>query len=395
MLFCSIGLTSNVFSVYQPYIIRINGFSYTQGSMLVTLRMISALLALFIIDKYYRIFDIRVGAFLSIVSIAIAYLIFASASQYWLYALGAFVSGIGYSLGAMIPVSIVVNRWFKAHKSLALGICSAGTGLATVIMPPVVTVLIETLGLQIAFLLEAILIFLIAILIFGLLRNSPSVMKMKPLGEEMVQESTKVKISSKCNIGEAEWVSMLVILFLLGGGGSNGFTHLGVLYTTENYDSMEVAFIISITGILLGIGKCVFGEVYDRIGSYRANYFFGMLVILGLVCCCLAPLHNKIILLFGIVTLGFGFPANNVGVPIWAGDLSTDQTYEKTLKSFQLAYTCGTMFFSVIVGISADIFGSYVPIYAVFTVISIIFFYVLQKNYRKAGLTGKSIVCKE
>ena len=381
MLFCSIGLAANVFSVYQPYIIEINKYSYTQGSMLVTMRMASALMSLFLIDKYYNALGIRVGASLAIGSIALAYLIFGFSDQYWMYAVGAFISGIGYSLGAMIPVSLVVNKWFNIHKALALGICSAGTGIATVIMPPVVTALINNIGLKYAFLSESALIFAIAIIIFVLIRNQPAELNMEPLGKE-VQIKTDKK-QGRYVLSKKQWYAIIFILFLLGGGGSNGFTHLGVLFTSENYDSMQVARIISMMGILLGIGKCILGEIYDRIGSYRANYIFGVLAIFGSICCCLSPLHNRVILVIGIITLGFGFPINNVGVPIWAADFSGARSYEKVLKRFQIAYTCGTMFFSMVTGLSADIFDSYIPIYVLFTIIIAIFIIVLQTIYKK------------
>lgn len=385
MLFCSIGLVSNVFSVYQPFIIKLNNFSYTQGSMLVTLRMVSALLSLLFVDKYYNVLDIKKGAALAIASIGIAYFIFAIADQYWVYAIAALVSGIGYSLGAMIPVSIIVGRWFKSHKALALGICSAGTGVATVIMPSVITVLIENVGLHKTFLLEAVLIMLIAGAVFVLLKNYPEDIGVEPLVDVKKIEKQNTKLTTGYTLSEKEWIIMLAILFLLGGGGSNGFTHLGVLYTTENYSSMEVAQIISAAGVLLGIGKCIYGDINDRIGAYKANYLFVTLLIAGLLCCCLAPLHSKVVLVTCVLTMGFGFPVNNVGVPIWAGDLSKPETYGKVLKSFQIAYSCGTMVFSFIIGVSADIFGSYVPIYMFFTFLSVLFLVTLQKIYRAAG----------
>lgn len=385
MLFCSIGLAANVFSVYQPFIINVHGFSNTQGSMLVTLRMVSAFLSLMFIDKYYQILNVRLGATLAIVSIGVAYLVFSVADRYWTYAIAAFISGIGYSIGAMIPVSIIVSRWFHSHKALALGICSAGTGMSTVIMPPLLTAIIESLGLHTAFLLEAVLILVIAALIFILLRNSPEEMGLEPLTDAK-DTGTKTGVQEGCTLGKKEKAIAIAIMFLLGGSGSNGFTHLGVLYTTENYDSMEVAAIISAAGILLMIGKCVYGGVNDRIGAYRANYLFVTLLIAGLACCCLAPLHNRVILLIGIFALGFGFPVNNVGLPIWAEDLSNADTHEKVLKNFQMAYSCGTMVCSLFIGVSADIFKSYVPIYMVFTTMSVIFLVFLQKIYRTAGV---------
>ena len=50
---------------------------------------------------------------------------------------------MSYGLGGMVPVSIIINRVFRDHQGLALGICAAGSGAAAMVLPPIVTALIE------------------------------------------------------------------------------------------------------------------------------------------------------------------------------------------------------------------------------------------------------------
>ena len=84
------------------------------------------------------------------------------------------------------------------------------------------------------------------------------------------------------------------------------------------------------------------------------------------------------------VFLGFGGSLNTVGISIWAGDLSTPERYEKTLRLFQGAYGLGGIVLSFLPGAIADLAGGYAAAYAVFTVMFVFCLFVLQSTYRLA-----------
>lgn len=54
-----------------------------------------------------------------------------------------------------------------------------------------------------------------------------------------------------------------------------------------HYCSLSAASALSLFGILLSVERFLYGNVVDRIGAYRANYFFGGAVIIGQLLCCL------------------------------------------------------------------------------------------------------------
>lgn len=113
MLFVAMGLNSNVFTVYQPYILSRYGFSNTQCSLL-------------------------------------------------------------------------IGRWFHARRGLAFGIGTTGSGIATIIMPPLITALIEQRSLSFAFYTEAAITALTSLLILLLIRGRPEELGLRPYttGEE-------------------------------------------------------------------------------------------------------------------------------------------------------------------------------------------------------------------
>ena len=83
----------------------------------------------------------------------------------------------------MVPVSILMTRWFDDHRALAISICSAGSGLGSIILPPVVTGLLSTLSMQAVFRIEAAFILCCAVIIYAIMRNYPHDMDLNRLGE--------------------------------------------------------------------------------------------------------------------------------------------------------------------------------------------------------------------
>lgn len=151
MLFVTCGLAFNVFSAAQPYVLAQNGFTNTQTSLITTIRSAAYLLGTFAIGRYYRRLGYRTGCALAAMLACVSFLLFAAAKSLAAYYFAGAVAGVSYALGSMVPASILMRRWFRAHSGLAIGICSAGTGLATVVFSPLFTAIAEAGGVDRAF----------------------------------------------------------------------------------------------------------------------------------------------------------------------------------------------------------------------------------------------------
>ena len=184
LLFITMGTVSNGFSVYLPYIMDERGLTHAQTSSLVTLRCLTAFLAMLIIGWYYKKVSLRLGVSIAACCAGLSYLLYASAQTYPLFCVGAAVSGLSYGFGSMIPVSLLMNRWFDRHRALALSICATGSGIATIVLPPVTTALVEHLTMRTAFRIEGAAIFLLAALIFAVLRSDPAEKGLAPCGHQ-------------------------------------------------------------------------------------------------------------------------------------------------------------------------------------------------------------------
>lgn len=82
-----------------------------------------------------------------------SYLLFGFARGFSAYCGGAVLSrGLAYGYGGMIPLTLVISRWFPTGRGFALGMAAAGSGISTIFAPPLITGAIQALGLSAAFL---------------------------------------------------------------------------------------------------------------------------------------------------------------------------------------------------------------------------------------------------
>ena len=155
-LFTVMGLGVNVFTVYQPHLLLVHGFTNAQGSWITTVRSLFALLSMLTVDQLCRRLGLRNTMVLGMGCFVGSYLLFGFAHSFSAYCGGAVLSGLAYGYGGMIPLTLVISRWFPTGRGFALGMAAAGSGISTIFAPPLITGAIQALGLSAAFLLSLI-----------------------------------------------------------------------------------------------------------------------------------------------------------------------------------------------------------------------------------------------
>lgn len=388
LLFVTMGTVSNGLSVFMPYIMKSYGLTNAQTSSLVMLRCVWAFVAMLLIDRYYERVGFRAGTGIAALCGTAAFLIYSFATGYFGFCVGASMAGICYGLGSMIPVSILMNRWFVRHRALTIGICSAGSGAASIILPPILTGIILRASLRAAFYFVAAYVFVFAVLIFLLVRDDPASKGLQPLGrEELYMERRKhldsaSPVSETAGLSAGTWLLLAGLSVSMGALANPGYMHLTMLYTSEGFSPMTVALLLSVCGIVLTAFKVVFGQVTDVIGGFRSTAVFAVILIAGHVLCCLAFAQSVPLAMLSVILLGIGYPISTVGIPVWAGDLTGADRFADTVRKMQLCYAAGAMVFASVPGIMADRLGGYIPVYAVFAALAVVSLLCLIVVYR-------------
>jgi len=205
------------------------------------------------------------------------------------------------------------------------------------------------------------------VIVFFVIKDLPSD-KEKPLS---ASQSGSEKGSKEHRETVQNKTTMIVAVLLLGTLGLAGFSHLGVLYASEGFDSIRVSFILSFAGIMITIGKVFYGYVTDKIGAYKSSVVFFSLLVIGAFLCSLAGIGGFALALISMLFLGLGIPLATVGLGVFARNVGEPQEYAGTIKELQTAYLIGGILFSFIPGLLADHTGSYVPSFLILALFSV------------------------
>ncbi len=387
---CNLGLCSNIFTVYLPFI-ESTGISHGAGSAILSVRAIFSFATTFFIDALYRKISLRKGIFIVSLLGAFAPLIMSIGGSAWIYYLGSAVAGIAYGAGCVYPSAILINKWFGTSTGLALGICSAGSGICSMLFSPIVSSLALHFSLHSAFRFQAATMALCAVIVFIIIRDTPEEIGISPyIGrakvEKVRKESAKVELS-------AAMLSWLAFMMLLNGGTGVAFSgHLSVLTVTCGYTQNIAATCVSVFGLALIIGKLCAGYIADHIGACKCGALLICIFIVG----CLFALgmdgQSVFWCYFLASFLGFGAAVYNVCPALWAADLSPSHSYRKTLKWLQLFYNLGGILIPTIPGMIADRTGEYRSSYLTFAVMMCISLLILICSYRRQRLLQRNIM---
>jgi len=384
LLFCTSGLSINAFTVYQPYIMAQNGFTNAQSSAIITFRSLSSFLGMLLTGFYYKKLSLRTGMGAAGGLLLAGFVTYAFAESHFAYCLGSTLVGFGYGFGTMIPIAMVLGRWFAAKRTFALGICSAVTGFSTLGIPSLLTGLVEKYGLRHTFLLESGCIALLVAAAVLLIRSDPGELGLQPYGAAPEEDAAPAASGPSVLTGKY-WLLIVPMLLLLGAMTNVGYSHLSVLLSSQGFDGQLTALAITVSGITLTLGKYGYGWLSDRVGTYRSNRIFGAVLTLGVTLCCVMG-SSPAVMLTAMVCYGAGLATTTVGLNAWAGDLSSPDQYNANVRRFQLGYSGGTLLFSSLPGVLADRFGgSYVPAYLFFVFCTLFVLGSVQWLYRDAG----------
>lgn len=383
IVFINMGMLSTAFSVYFPYLRELRGFSNTQVSLITTVRYISSLFVMSVSDRYYRKMGIRKGVALTFLNSFCAYLLYAFASARFMYHLASLMFGISYGLGAMIPASILIRRWYPEDSGLPMGLAAAGSGIAIMLLPQIARRTVEAYGLTASFLTVAGLIAAISIPTALLIRNAPP-------GQEQASGAGGPKHTGKPGAADAavrtgisfQFAMMTLAMLMNGVVGLTASQAKSMLYRTTNHEMAVVSTVLSLGGGILIFAKILFGKMADLLGPRRTMILFLSVLTSGFILMTFTQDAPNGLLYVTETLYNIGAPVCTVGISILAADFSTQETFAKVLKNCQVSYTFGGLASSVMPGAIADLTGSYIPAYRLIVCCALVFITAVVLLYR-------------
>jgi len=308
---------------------------------------------------------------------ALGYCLLQFADSYLaFFAILLLFQSIGWEcIGPLAQTKLMVN-WFSRNRGMALGIAIMGISVAGVVMPTVVTWLLNRFGWQDTYLVYAgLLVFVIVPVTWLVVKQQPSDLGQYPDGEaapvdeteaanRLAEEpkATKLAVYREFLRSKAFW-SVVLTFGLMNGVYSAMITHLPTYLTQElDFSLYDASYVLGVAGAFAIAGKLVFGYLMDNMNAKRAvlgaifSYFLSTLVFM--------QADNLAVLMGAAALFGLGFggmmPVRSVLLSRLFGVAKFSRA--NGLMTFFLA---PATFWVLITGAVADSTGTYVSAFQI------------------------------
>jgi len=199
----------------------------------------------------------------------------------------AYGLGVGLGVGcAYVPAIGAVQRWFVRRRGFASGLAVSGIGVGTLVMPPLATFLIASLGWRGAYLVLGILVAMIGGGLSLLIENDPRDRNLGPDGDPPhagARSGRTEGASVREAIRSRRFISLYAANLICSFGVFVPFVHLVPYARDHGVSAASAVLLLGIIGIGSTAGRFFLGGLADRLGRQRSLLlmFAGMALTLA------------------------------------------------------------------------------------------------------------------
>ena len=200
----------------------------------------------------------------------------------------AYGLGVGLGVGcAYVPAIGAVQRWFVRRRGFASGLAVSGIGMGTLVMPPLASLLIETLGWRGAYLVLGALAAVIGGGLALLIESDPRDRNLGPDGDppQTGPQSTRPEgMSVKEAIRSRRFISLYAACLICAFGVFVPFVHLVPYARDHGVAPSAAVLLLGVIGIGSTAGRFFLGGIADRMGRQLSLLlmFAGMALALAI-----------------------------------------------------------------------------------------------------------------
>ena len=369
----------NCMSLFLVPITTDLGISRAQFNLCTSISALVGIFASLVVGKLLDKTNARLIGSISIGIVVLDLVGWAFVTQLWQMYVLSFITGFCVLAGTRLLVSVLITNWFDKKRGLAVSLALMGSGFGGVILSPIISKLIVSLGWNYTFLVLAA-VTLITSLPFAVLTfyNHPTDKGLKPYGaDDASQEGEKLPDSpNTIDLGwsivrksGAFWVLVLGFVFM---GMANGgvIINIAATMTDAGHTAEFAAKILSLYMFIVIIGKITLGAVYDKYGLIAGTLLGSITTILGVISLMFASAS------FGpyafAITFGFGTCLGTVAPPLMAvNEFGKKDTgvIVGVITAFEMI---GAAIAAPATGAVADSFGTYAPAWIGLTIASVL-----------------------
>lgn len=315
----------------------------------------------------------------------------------WFY-IGNFLLGVGLSWTTTSMVGCIVNKWYKEKRGTIMGAVLAANGLGGAVAAQIVGPIIESgiWGYRMAYRLVACVLLVTAVLILLFFRENPK-----------GQNKTEIVVEKKKSRGQS-WIGMdfseakkkgyfyiAAICVLMTGLVLQAINGVSIAHMKDvGLNPSYVTMIASIHSLTLTGFKFLTGILYDRFGLRITTIICDVtaVVVMAAIAAVTNTVTGMILAMFYGVFSSLALPLETVMLPIIAGDMFGEKSFNKIMGIFVALNNVGFAIGSPLANLVYDVCGTYQPMFVVCCVIMIFIVVLFQISISVADKNRKDII---
>ena len=376
----AMGIASNCNSLFIKPVSEELGLSRQSVSMMLSMMSFGSMGAAFFAGKIFTETNIVKVMRAAIVVMTAAYFSNSLAQNIWMLYATHLINGAAMCLVTVLPITFLINNWFRDKVGYAMGLASMGSGIGGALFNSLAGQLLTRVGWRMTYRILAVFILVIAVpCVFFLLKLTPSEMGLEPYTEETHTETVQETAATGYTYTEARKMPLFWIICAVSvicGIGMNGmYTSVSPHLQDSGYTLAFSANFMSVGMLALAGGKIVLGKIFDRAGA-RIGFCWACLTLLlsmiGLIFCRIMPA-----LILVIIGIAFGCIFGAVVFPLSIPLVFGKKDYRAIMGPYSALISMGGAFGPVLAGKFYDMTGSYNLFYIIASVITVLVIAVL------------------
>ncbi len=366
---CGVGLASNTYGVFLPFIVQDTGWATSQVSIFMTVSAWSTMAFYFVGAKVLSRFNTKVVTVIGGLGVCIGLFLLSTVTQVWHLYICTFLIGTSLAFCALNIIPLLINNWFIKHRNLVMGISYVFTSVAGAIFNPLFASLSVAHGWRYTYRIAACIGLIYVVLALLFVAGKPSDVGLRPYGisesEEMkdVKDQVEIKefpgIPAKYAFRTATF--WLILLFVVNNSFCTGFNqHWVNLGVTSGFDPVKAATLTTIGMISSSIFKIVEGRMSDsKFGIMKTAIVCSVVPLIAMIILIVAGTASYSVVAIACFLFGVGIAMTQLMPPQLVRDMYGMRSYSTLYPIAFMAMSLGTGFTYTLHGVFIQAAGSY------------------------------------
>lgn len=292
------------------------------------------------------------------------------------------IMSVGFCSTSLVPINMLITRWFIRKRGLAMSIANTGLSVGGVVLVPLATYLIIHLGLDWALpILGAMYMLVIIPVAIFFIKQQPSDMGQYPDGDDQSDVNTAGGQQEKVDINQMRvWTRReaiktmafwsIALTFMLALGGQIAYLVHQVSFLGQYLGPQGAATAVAITACASIVGRLFLGIFVDRCDK---RYVTMVCVLIQGIAVLTLAFYSHVVLLY-LCTFAFGLTMGSLIMmqSLLIGECFGIPSFATVSGAIGLCCMPGAAFGPVIAGVIFDATQSYQGSFILFAAASFI-----------------------